>query len=390
MSQKLIPYGRQSIQKSDVEAVTRVLLSDWLTQGPAIEEFEKTTASYCGVQHAIAVSNATAGLHIACLALGVGPGDIVWTSPNSFVASSNCALYCGAEIDFVDIEPTHFNMSVEKLQEKLVSAKKAGRLPKIVIPVHFSGHSCEMKRIAELSKEYGFSVIEDASHALGGSYRGKKVGSCEFSDMTVFSYHPVKMITTGEGGAVLTRSSDLAHKLKQLRSHGITRETSRMEDESHGPWYYEQTSLGFNYRMTDIQAALGTSQMSCLDRFVSRRRELVANYAGALAGLPVQLPSEADGVSNSYHLYVVKLEDRIASKRRKIFESLRADGILVNVHYIPIHTQPYYRKLGFSAGMFPESERYYAGAISLPMFPDLSDKDQAFVVERLKAALERE
>lgn len=387
MTRKPIPYNRQSIQQSDIDAVVRVLSSDFLTQGPAVEEFERATAEYCGAPHAIAVSNATAALHIACLALDVGKGDLVWTAPNSFVASSNCALYCGADVDFVDIDPVFYNISVDKLSEKLALAKQNGRLPKVVIPVHFAGHSCEMKAIHALSKQYGFKIIEDASHALGGSYENEKVGSCRYSDMTVFSYHAVKMITSGEGGMVVTKDNELARKLHLFRSHGVTRDTKQMHRQPEGPWYYEQVGLGFNYRITDIQAALGKNQLLSLDRFVARRRELVAAYNSALEGLPIKVPTEAQNVICSYHLYAIRLAPEIAKHRGKVFSRMREQGILVNVHYIPIHTQPYYESLGFKKGMFPESEAYYESAISMPCFTDLSNDDLQYVIVCLKNAL---
>lgn len=384
----MIPYGRQDISEEDIRAVVEVLRSDWLTQGPAVERFEQDVARYCGAKYAVAVSNATAALHIACLAAGLQPDDILWTSPNTFVASANCGLYCGARPDFVDIHPYTYNLNVDVLEEKLVGAEKQGRLPKVVIPVHFAGQSCEMARIAELSKRYGFTVIEDASHAIGGRYRDKPVGACDFSEMTVFSFHPVKIVTTGEGGMVLTNRKDLYEKLLRLRSHGITREPELMEGESDGPWYYQQIDLGFNYRITDIQAALGASQMKRLDEFVTRRQHLAKRYDALLADLPLTLPKRNPDVHSASHLYVVRLKlDAIKKKHRQVFEGLRERGIGVNLHYIPVHTQPYYRRLGFKAGDFPVAEQYYRDAISLPIFYGLTEVEQDKVVSAMREVL---
>jgi UDP-4-amino-4,6-dideoxy-N-acetyl-beta-L-altrosamine transaminase len=383
-----IPYGRQDISEEDVAEVAAVLRSDWLTQGPAIERFERAVAEYCGAKHAVAVSNATAALHIACLAAGVGPGDRVWTSPNTFVASANCALYCGAQVDFVDIDPRTYNLSPVALAEKLEKASAAGLLPKLIIPVHFSGQPCDMAAISALAARYGIKVMEDAAHAIGGSYGGKPIGACDRSLAAIFSFHPVKIITTAEGGMVVTNDSAFYEKLKLFRSHGITREPDLMEGASHGPWYYQQIELGFNYRITDIQAALGTSQMRRLDAFVARRRELAARYDAKLAGLPLTLPHQAEDGKSAWHLYVVRLRsDLVRGNHRQIFESLRNAGIGVNLHYIPVHTQPYYRRLGFRAGDFPEAERYYSEAISIPMYSGLSDADQDRVSAALAAAL---
>jgi UDP-4-amino-4,6-dideoxy-N-acetyl-beta-L-altrosamine transaminase len=384
-----IPYGRQSISESDIQAVVDVLRSDWLTQGPVIEEFERAMAVYCGAKFAVAVSNATSALHIACLAAGLGAGDTLWTSPNTFVASANCALYCGAGVDFVDIDPLTYNLSVSGLEKKLESARRHGNVPAVVIPVHFAGQSCEMDRIAGLSKEYGFTVIEDASHAVGGKYLGAPIGGCRFSDMTVFSFHPVKIITTGEGGMILTNRRDLFERLIRLRSHGITREPELMAGESHGPWYYQQVELGFNYRITDIQAALGLSQMQRLDEFVCRRHHLVQRYNEALQNLPVQLPHQHPDTYSAFHLYVIRLRlDRLQKTHRQVFEALRAKGILVNLHYIPVPSQPYYQALGFREGDFPAAENYYREAISLPLYASLSDEDQDRVVAALHEVLE--
>ncbi len=385
MSETFISYGRQSISEGDIAAVVEALRSDWLTQGPAVERFEAALTSLTGAEAAVAVCNATAALHIACLALDLGPGDLLWTSPNSFVASANCALYCGAEVDFVDIDPLTFNMSASALAEKLEQAKKVGRLPKIVVPVHFAGQSCDMAAIAALSRQYGFRIIEDASHGVGGTYHNRPIGSCAFSDIAVFSFHPVKIITTGEGGAAMTNDPLLAEKLRLFRSHGITRDPAAMEGESEGPWYYQQIDLGLNYRMTDIQAALGASQAERVADFIAKRHAVADVYDRDLAGLPLTLPVRTpDGIS-ALHLYVVQTQD--ISRRSGVFAAMRAANIGVNVHYIPIHLQPYYRKLGFKAGDFPASEAYYAGAISIPMHPQLSAADLSRVAGALEKAL---
>lgn len=385
---KPIPYGRQHISEDDILAVTEVLKSAWLTQGPMIEEFERAVADYCGAKFAVAVTSATAALHIACLAAELGPEDSLWTSPNTFVASANCGLYVGAHVDFVDIDPKTYNLSVDRLEEKLKKSSKPGKLPKAVIPVHFSGQSCQMERIAELAKEYGFRVIEDASHALGGSYKGYKVGSSTYSDMTVFSFHPVKIITTGEGGMITTNDEDLYQKLVRLRTHGITREQGLMTKETEGPWYYEQIELGFNYRMTDIQAALGLSQLARLDKFVERRNMLARRYDEGLRDLPLILPWQYPDVYSAFHLYVVQLKpDEISKSRREVFEELRSAGINVNVHYIPVHTQPYYQRLGFRRGDFPEAEKYYAAALTLPLYYGLTEEDQDYILRKIKEAL---
>lgn len=388
MTKRPIPYGRQSISEQDIQAVVGVLRSDWLTQGPAVDLFEQAVAGYCGAAHAVAVNSATSALHIACLAAGLGPGDTAWTSPNTFVASANCALYCDALIDFVDIDPRTYNMSVEALAKKLEAADRAGALPKVIIPVHFAGQSCDMERIAQLSRRYGITVIEDASHAIGGRYQDTAVGSCAYSDMTVFSFHPVKIITTGEGGMVLTNRKELGGTLARLRSHGITRDPASMVDEPDGPWYYQQIELGYNYRMTDIQAALGASQMQRLDEFVARRRALAERYNKALSGLPVTLPWQDPDAYSAYHLYVIRLDPaRMKIPHRTVFKGLRQQGIMVNLHYIPVHTQPYYRRMGFSRGDFPEAERYYAEAISLPLYYGLTEQDQDRVIEALRKTL---
>jgi len=384
----MIPYGRQDIPEADIEAVVAVLRSDWLTQGPAVPRFEETVARYCGAEHGVAVNSATSALHLACLALGVGKGDRVWTSPNTFVASANCALYCGATVDFVDTDSRTYNLSVEALSAKLRQARAGNRLPKVVIPVHFAGQSCDMRAIGRLADEYGFSVIEDASHAVGGRYLDKPIGRCRYSDISIFSFHPVKVITTGEGGMALTNRTDLATSMKRLRSHGITRDPSELTAGSHGPWYYEQLELGFNYRMTDLQAALGGSQMTRLDAYVERRRALAARYDGLLAGLPLQTPWQSPETASAWHLYVVRLSQRAGGiGRKEIAESLRGAGIGTNVHYIPVHTQPYYRDLGFREGMFPEAESYYAEVLTLPLFPNLTEAQQDHIVRELRRAL---
>jgi len=380
----LIPYGRQSVSEEDIQAVVGVLRSDWLTQGPVVEQFEKAVADYCGSRFAVAVNSGTSALHIACLAADLGPGDILWTSPVTFVASANCALYCGAGVDFVDIDPRTCNMSVDCLREKLEQAERHGKLPKVVIPVHFAGQSCEMEAIQSLSQRYGFRIIEDASHAIGGRYKGNPVGNCRYSDMTIFSFHPVKIITSGEGGMVLTNSSEFHRRLVRLRSHGITRDPELMAGESHGPWYYQQIELGYNYRMTDIQAALGLSQTMRLDDFVIRRRRLAARYDSALAGLPIRGISLREECVCAYHLYVIILESH---RRAAIFEALRSAGIGVNVHYLPVHMQPYFARFGFTAGMFPRAEEYYRKALTLPLFTDMTDTQFRHVVGTVRGLL---
>ena len=383
-----IPYGRQNITEADIDAVVQVLRSDWLTQGPMIEQFEKAIADYCGAKYAVAVSNATAALHLACLAIDLGPGDTLWTSPNTFVASANCARYCGVDVDFVDIETQTYNLSVRSLETKLEIAAKNGKLPKVILPVHFAGQSCEMEPIANLAKNYGVKVIEDASHALGGKYQNKPIGSCKFSEMAIFSFHPVKMITTGEGGMVVTNSPDLYQKLRQLRSHGITQDPNLFIEESAGAWYYEQQTLGFNYRLTDIQAALGISQLQRLDQFVNRRQMLADRYHEKLQGFPLDLPTVLPSNQSSYHLYVVRLKlEKLSRSKAEIFADLRNQGIGVQTHYIPVHTQPYYQKLGFQWGQFPIVESYYQEALSLPIHYDLSNEEQDHIIQILKEVL---
>jgi UDP-4-amino-4,6-dideoxy-N-acetyl-beta-L-altrosamine transaminase len=384
----MIPYGRQDISDADVQAVVDVLRSDFLTQGPAVPDFELAVAACCNTEHSIAFNSATSALHAACLALGLGKGDYLWTSPNTFVASANCALYCGAEVDFVDIDPATWNMSVDRLQEKLIDAKRKGRLPKVLVPVHFAGQPTEQERIRALANEYGFRVLEDASHSIGASRKGEPVGSCRWSDITVFSFHPVKIVTSGEGGMALTNDSDLVDRMRLIRSHGITRDATLMEFPDPGPWYYEQQLLGFNYRMTDIQAALGRSQLNRLGAFVERRNTLAQEYKSALAGLPLQLPEVSSGNRSAYHLYVVRLQlQRISRTHRQVFEELRQRGIGVNLHYMPVYLQPYYKKLGFDSGLCPEAESYAGEAITLPLYPGLTQAQQALVVQTLKEVL---
>jgi UDP-4-amino-4,6-dideoxy-N-acetyl-beta-L-altrosamine transaminase len=380
-----IAYGRQHVTDEDVDAVTAALRSDWLTQGPAIPAFEAALGALTGAPYAVAMSNATAALHIACLACGLGPGDIVWTSPISYVASANCALYCGADVDFVDIDPVSINMSVELLAAKLAKAEREGRLPQIVIPVHFSGQSCDMDAIGSLARKYRFRVIEDASHAVGGSYGDAMVGACEHSDIAVLSFHPVKIVTTGEGGAALTRDVELATRLELLRSHGVTRDAALMEGEPEGAWYYQQVALGFNYRMTDIQAALGTSQLGRIGAYLERRHAIADRYDAALPGLPLTPPTRLPGRVSALHLYVVTLDE--PERRRPVFDAMRRARIGVNVHYIPIHLQPFYRRRGFKAGDFPNAEAYYARALTLPLHPQMEDADVDRVVAALAEAL---
>lgn len=375
-----IPYGRQSISEADIAAVTAVLRSDWLTQGPMIERFEQAVAGRCEAMHGVAVCNATAALHLACLALDLGPGDLLWTSPNTFVASANCARYCSADVDFVDIDTSTLNLSVPALAAKLDVAERAGRLPKILVPVAFAGQSCDMVAVQSLARRYGFKVIEDASHAIGARYAGQPVGSGAQADITVFSFHPVKIVTTGEGGLLTTNDAALAERLRRLRSHGITRDPALLQAAGQGGWYYEQLELGFNYRITDIQAALGLSQLDRLESFIARRRALVQRYRDLLAELPVGLIGDQVGAESAWHLFPIRVDDH---RRDQVFAGMRAAGIGVNLHYIPVHLQPYYRALGFAPGDFPEAERYYAQALSLPLYADLSEAQQDRVVETL-------
>jgi UDP-4-amino-4,6-dideoxy-N-acetyl-beta-L-altrosamine transaminase len=385
----VIPYGRQDITQADIDAVVDVLKSDFLTQGPMVPRFEAAVAGYCGARHGLAVNSATSALHIACLALGLGPGDWLWTSPITFVASANCGLYCGAKVDFVDIDPRTYNMCPEALERKLTEAQRTGRLPKVVVPVHLCGQPCDMERIHALAGKYGFKVIEDASHAIGGKYKGEPVGNCRYSDITVFSFHPVKIITTAEGGMAMTNDEQLAGRMALLRSHGITRDPALMTHVPDGPWYYQQVGLGFNYRMTDIQAALGVSQMTRLDSYIERRHALARRYDRLLDGLPVTPPWQHPDGYSGLHLYVIRLQlGKVSRGHRQTFESLREQGIGVNLHYIPVHTQPYYRDLGTATGQFPEADRYYAEAISLPLYSGLTDAQQDQVVAALRKALQ--
>lgn len=384
----MIYYGKQSINEADIKAVVDVLQSDFLTQGPVLERFEKKVAEYCGAKYAVAVTNATSALHIACRAAGLGKGDVLWTSPITFTASANCGRYCGADVDFVDIDAATYNMSVDELEKKLKKAKSNGRLPKVVVPVHLAGQSCDMKRIHELSVEYGFTVLEDASHAIGADYLDTRVGSCAYSDMAVFSFHPVKIITTGEGGMVLTNNEDLYKKLCLYRSHGITRDASLMTHEPDGPWYYQQIDLGYNYRMTEIQAALGFSQMDRLDEFVDRRRYLVNRYNELLQDLPVVIPQVLEGANPSWHLYMVRVDFSKAKQDKvQFFAEMKKRGIVLNLHYIPVHTQPYYQKLGFKQGDFPKSEKYYEEIFTLPLYYALTEEQQDDVVAALRDCL---
>lgn len=381
MSAGFIPYGRQSIDDADIAAVVEVLRSDWLTQGPTIDRFERSVAEYTGAHHACAVANATAALHIACLALEVGPGKRLWTSPNTFLASANCGRYCGAEVDFVDIDPRSYNLSVARLEEKLARAAGENRLPHVLVTVDFAGQPCEADRIAALCLQYGVRIVDDASHAIGATWKGERVGSGRWADITVFSFHPVKILTTGEGGIALTNDAELHRRLAMLRTHGMVRDAGHLERKDEGAWYYEQQALGFNYRLTDLQAALGLSQMRRIDAFLAARRRLAARYDRLLASSGLTLPSQHPDALSSYHLYPIQVPD--PGLRRAVFEGLRAAGIGVQVHYIPVHLQPYYRRLGFRQGDFPAAEAYYERAISLPMYATLTDAQQDFVVEQL-------
>lgn len=385
----MIPYGRQDITEDDIAAVIEVLRSDFITQGPVVPRFEADLSAYTGAGHVVAMNSATSALHAACRAVGLASGGLLWTSPITYVASANAGRLCGAEVDFVDIDPDTLNMDMLILAAKLEAAREQGRVPDVVMPVHFGGHSCDMRAIGELASEYGFRVIEDASHAIGGRYRNKPIGACEFSDIAVFSFHPVKIITTAEGGAAMTNSPRLAERMRLLRNHGITRDAEAMTGTPDGPWVYEQVELGCNYRMTEMQAALGCSQLTRLDAYVARRNELAERYDRRLSGLPLT-PVARPGLPDlaACHLYVIRLEAGLAARRRQIYESMREAGVGVNVHYIPVHTQPYYRALGFAPGDFPEAERYYAGAITLPLHPGLTDADQDRVVAALERALE--
>lgn len=381
----MIYYGKQFIDEQDINAVIEVLKSDFLTQGPVIENFEKAVAEYCGTKYAVAVTNATSALHIACLAVGLDRGDMLWTSPITFTASANCGRYCGADVDFVDIDDSTYNMSISALKEKLEKSKIK---PKVVVPVHLAGQSCEMQEIYDLSKQYGFTVIEDASHAIGADYKDTKVGCCKYSDMTVFSFHPVKIITTGEGGMVLTNNEELYKKLTLYRSHCITRDENLMTKEADGPWYYQQIDLGFNYRMTELQAALGLSQLAKVDKFVARRRQLADRYNELLKDLPLKLPYQNPETDSSWHLYIVRVDfNKVKKTKKQIFAEMKAKGVCLNLHYIPVHTQPYYKNLGFKHGDFPFSEKYYEEAFTLPLYYSLTDEQQDCVVSALKEVL---
>jgi UDP-4-amino-4,6-dideoxy-N-acetyl-beta-L-altrosamine transaminase len=384
----VIPYGKQDINKDDIDSVIEALESDFLTQGPKVPLFEKMISDYCDAAFGVAVNSATSALHIACLAIGLKKGDWLWTSPNSFVASANCALYCGAKVSFVDIDPKTYNISVEYLEEKLIKAKQENKLPKIVIPVHFAGQSCEMKKIHSLSKEYGFRIIEDASHAIGGMYLNAPIGNCKYSDITVFSFHPVKIITTAEGGLATTNSKQLADKMNQLRTHGINRDKELMVGPSEGEWYYQQVDLGFNYRMTELNAALGINQLKRLNNFVESRRNLKKRYDDLLSDLPIVRPFQIKDSNSSFHLYPIQINlNNVKKSRKQIFDTMRQHDIGVNIHYIPIHRQPYFSNLGFKIGDFPNAEKYYSRAISIPLFPSMSEDQQNIVVNTLKMVL---
>lgn len=380
-----IPYGRQDINQADIDAVSEILKSDFITQGPTIVNFEKAIADYCSAQYAIAVNSATSGLHIACMALELGPGDILWSSPNTFVASTNCALYLGASVDFVDIDPRTYNMSVDALEKKLVEAEHIGKLPKVVVPVHFTGQPCNMQRISELSRKYGFRIIEDASHAIGAKYNGEPVGNCRYSDITIFSFHPVKIITTGEGGMAVTNSADLSFKMQRYRSHGITSDADRMEPRPKDEfWGYQQITLGYNYRTTDIQAALGLSQLNRLDEYVVKRNAIAAYYNENLKRLPLIVPHQEVSSYSSYHLYVVRLKSlERGITQKQVFEKMRLNGIDINLHYIPVYLQPYYQALGFKRGYCPEAEAYFKETMSIPMYPTLTGKNLEKVIKTL-------
>lgn len=381
----MIPYGKQDINQQDVDAVIDVLKSDFLTQGPKVPDFEQAIADKSNAKHAVAVNSATSALHIANLALGVGIGDLVWTSPVTFVATANSALYCGASIDFVDIDLCSGNMSVIALEKKLIVARNNNTLPKVVIPVHLAGQSCDMEQIYALSQEFGFRIIEDASHAVGGQYHANPIGSCQYSDICIFSFHPVKIITSAEGGMALTNSDKIAEKLKLFRSHGIVSDQNRMTEQSHGPWYYQQIALGFNYRMSDLQAALGLSQLDRIDSFINKRNQLAKVYDQAFSQTNlVTLTSKSDRLS-SYHLYIVLLAEANTELHKQTIIQLREQGLCAHVHYIPVHLQPYYKEFGFNPGDFPNAEEYYQRAISLPLHPQLTSQEQEYIIEQVKA-----
>lgn len=384
----MIPYGKQDINQTDIDAVVDVLTSDFLTQGPKVPAFEQKVADHVGAKHALAVNSATSALHIACKALGLGVGDWLWTSPITFVASANCGLYCGAQVDFVDIDPETYNLCLQSLKVKLEEAEQENRLPKVLVAVHLCGQPCDMEAIYNLSLRFGFRIVEDASHAIGGKYKGEYIGSGHYSDITVFSFHPVKIVTTAEGGMALTNDDELASRMNLLRSHGVTRDHKLMTHEPEGPWYYQQIELGYNYRMTELQAALGISQIDRLDRFVARRHELAKRYDKLLKDLPVTVPWQHPDSYSGLHLYVIRLQlDAITKTHRQVFESLRELGIGVNLHYIPVHIQPFYQQMGFEPEAFPQAMQYYREAISLPMFQGLTDEQQDQVVIELSKAL---
>ena len=380
----MIPYGRQDIRQADIDAVIETLQSDFLTQGPKVPEFEASVAAAVGAEHCVAANSATSSLHVACRALGLGAGDLLWTSPITFVASANVGHLCGADVDFVDIDADTFNMSADALGDKLVQARKESRLPKIIMPVHMCGLSSDMAAIGALAEEFGVSVVEDASHAIGGKFGNQPVGACQHSDIAVFSFHPVKIVTTAEGGAATTQDAALAEGMQLFRSHGVTRNEALYEGSSHGGWYYQQLELGLNYRMTELQAALGVSQMRRLDEYVARRNALADRYDRLLGDLPVERPGRLDAAYSAFHLYVIRVD---ATRRRSVFDHLRSNGIGANVHYVPVHTQPYWQRLGFRDGQFPVAEDYYARAISIPLYPGMTDGDQDRVVSVLAEAL---
>ncbi|MBL4909647.1 MAG: UDP-4-amino-4,6-dideoxy-N-acetyl-beta-L-altrosamine transaminase [Alteromonadaceae bacterium] len=383
----MIPYGKQDINQADIDAVIEVLHSDWLTQGSTVPKFEQAIADKCQVKLAVAVSSATAALHIACLALDIKEKDRVWTSPITFVASANCALYCGATVDFIDIDLNSGNISVMTLEKKLVKAKQQNKLPKVIIVVHLAGQSCDMLAIYNLSQQYGFKIIEDASHAIGGQYKNKPVGCCQFSDITVFSFHPVKIITSAEGGMAVTNTQQLAEKMQLYRSHGITANEQQMTEPSHGPWYYQQIALGFNYRMTDIQAALGLSQLYRIDSFIEQRNQLAKKYDKAFKETAIT-PLIADkNCLSAYHLYLILLPQANAEQHKKAIITLREQNIFAHVHYIPVHLQPFYQNLGFKLGDFPNAEQYYQQAITLPLHPKITRLEQNYIIEKVKALL---
>jgi len=380
----VIPYARQSISKQDLDAVAKVLQSDYLTQGPVVPAFEEAVADLVGAKYAVAGNSATSMLHVANLALGVTAGDLVWTSPISFVASANCALYCGAEIDFVDIDSETFNMSPVALAAKLEIAKKSNRLPKVIVPVHMGGQSCDMQSIGSLAQQYGIKVIEDASHAIGGSYNSQRIGNCAYSDITIFSFHPVKIITSGEGGMATTQDEGLAHAMRRLRSHGITRNESEFEFSNDGPWYYEQQELGLNYRLTDIAAALGLSQLQRIDTFINQRNAIAVRYNEAFASTVIKAPQIASNSISAFHLYIARYDfDDLNVTRVQLFQKMKDAGVLLNLHYIPIYRQPYFAKMGFDPKTFPNAERYYEQAFSIPMYADLSETNQDTVISSL-------